>query len=329
MRKIRSSSGFTLTELLIVTGIMSFVAAASLAMMVATMTQGHVMENKIDTVDSVRNSLEKIGREVRMGRSLGDVYGNLITVGTDTVVTGSLSFPSNNDVLYGNGAVASAGVSAQGGNNGGGVPFNGWPVWVDGTQPTTFTCSNTCLIVQTPIFDASGFPIAIPANAGNSTVAFAKQEDNMETHIYRVIADPAIAGEYQMQYAVFPGLNALNTNPPPSNQLGPITICTHIIGPINPATNLPRTFQYLDKTATTTNVAPMNTLAYGTPEDSPTSGGNQTAGQLISNYSGVIVNLELQSTAYSNMQQNVKPFAIRSEVFLRNNAQTTTIGGAT
>lgn len=307
----RDCRAFTLVELLVVVLIMSFVSAAVFGMMTAVMSQGHALNNKCDTIDSARNAMEKFGRDVRMGRSLGDVYGDLVNGGgTDTIVQGSLTFPSNNDPLYGNGLLMpTSGVNS--------VPFNGWPTWADGTAPQTFSCNNQTCVVQVPVFNAAGYPIAIPANVGNGGISFPKPEDNVETHIYRVVADPGNPGEYILQFAILPGLNP-TVGAPRSIQMGPITLVNHIVGPLNPSTGLPRVFQYLDKTSAT-----------GAAEDVPNSQGAQATGQFVANYSGVILNLEVRSNTYSRNQPNVKPLAVKTEVFLRNNAQTTTIGGAT
>jgi type II secretory pathway pseudopilin PulG len=345
--KARTGAGISLAELLVVIGVMGFVATAALGLIVATMTQGHVMENKMDTVDILRNTVDKVGRQVRMGRSLGDVYGNLVGTPPSQVVYGSLTFPGSNDPLYYNNAFCSYGgglpVPVGGGSY---SQFSAWPQWADGSTGTEpgngiFKCSNTCLIVQTPIFDNSGpsgshagFPIAIPPDVGNGLVSFPKQEDDMETHIFRILQDPDQTnnpGEYIMQYAVFPALNTLNTSPPPSVQFGPATLCRHIVGPKKKgmansnALDAVRVFQYIDETAPSA----YNTLPAGTPEDIPSSNGNYPNGDMIANYSGVIMYLEVKSTQYSGVTANQKTTAVKAEMYLRNNAQATTMGGAT
>lgn len=325
----RSATGMSLVELLVVVLIMGLVSAAAFAVLVNSMNQGNVINNKTETLDKVRNALEKFAREVRMARTIGDDYGNIQNLGyniTDprsgavvpaSVVSGSKTFPSTNDPLYGNGAPP---------------PPNGWPVWVDGNTYTTFVCDNTTCVFQIPIFDVNGFAIGIPKNwkSAGSTVNVANYtglQEDMNTYIYKVLADPNSPGQYALQYAVFPGYDPASNNVgPAASQLGPITLVTHIIGPINPATGRPRTFEYLDKTAGV--AGSQNTLPAGTPEDTPISNGNGNNGEYCGNYSGIIFNLEVASNSYSNIAANVKPLALKTEVFLRNNTQATPVGGA-
>ncbi|MBX9571110.1 MAG: prepilin-type N-terminal cleavage/methylation domain-containing protein [Candidatus Obscuribacterales bacterium] len=315
MKTISRAKGFTLVELLVVVLVMSFISAAAFGMMTAVMTQGNSLSNKCDTIDSIRNAMEKFGRDVRMGRSIGDVYGNL--VGGQNIVQGSRTFPSNNNPLYGGGLMPTSGVNS--------VPFTGWPTWADGTTPTSFTCDNTTCVVQVPIFEADGFPSSIPAGVSNGIhPGFGFAEDNCETHVYRVVPDSSNPGEFILQFAIIPGLN-ITGGTPRSVQVGPITLVNHIIGPINPNTGAPRIFQYLDKE---NNPGSVNNSGFADwqPEDAPTTNGTQNSGALVANYSGIVLNLEVNSNTYSRNQPNRKPLAVKTEVFLRNNSQTTTIG---
>lgn len=297
----RSKSGLTLVELLIVSLVMGFISAAAFGIIISTMGKGRVLEQKCDGINAVRNALDKIGRQVRMGRNIGDCYGdvNVLT----GVVVGTPNFPGSNDAIYGNGAAA---------------PPGGWPVWADGSSPSSFTMApypgdgttngNNCLICQVPVFDNNGFPLGIPAGykSPGSTVLVnpTTTATVVQTYIYRVIADPNNLGEYLMQVAVIPGYGQ-----PPGGQ--PQTIAKSIVGPINPASGLPRIFQYIDR------VNPTNPPVDGIP-----SGGTPPA----ANYSGIIVNLEVNSHQVSVNQKDQKPIAVKSEVYLRNNSMATSQG---
>lgn len=301
------SSGASLVEVLVVVLIMGIVSSAAFAMMCATMQAGRTLENKVDSVSNARNAIDTFTRDMRMGRSIGDVYGDLISMGYNdpttgqpvTAVQGSSVFPGTNDPLYGNGAPAPAG---------------GWPTWADGSAPTTFTCDNQTCIVQVPIFDGNGFPQSIPANTGNGSVTWTRATDNVETHIYRVVPDPQNNGEFILQYVILPGWNQ-----PAGTQRGPITLAKAIIGPRNPQTGLPRTFQYLDK-HDTSGIARDTPLIIGSATNGNVS--EPSNGAWISRFSGVVLNLEIRRHDASDQQRERKALALKSEIFLRNNSMT-------
>lgn len=284
----KSARGMSIVELCIVITVMGFVSASSFGMIVATLNAGRVLDNKCDSISTARNAIEKFGKDVRMGRTFGDVYGQLTNINGEQVCLGSLTFPSTNDPLYG------AGQS----------PPNGWPTWADGSTPQSFDCDNQTCIVQVPVFDANGFPTGIPGG----TLSLPYLTSNVETHVYRLVPDPVNNGEFILQKAIFPGFNQ-----PAGTQRGPITIATGIIGPLNPQTGLPRIFQYLDKTDPA-----------GAANDSPNRG--TPPGLLVSYYSGVILNLEVRNHAASTRAADLKPLALKTEVFLRNNSLATAIG---
>ncbi|MBX9696396.1 MAG: hypothetical protein K2Z81_28670, partial [Cyanobacteria bacterium] len=287
-KKTKSASGLSIVELCIVITIMGFVSASAFGMVLATLAAGRALENKCDSVSTVRNAIEKFGKDVRMGRTFGDVYGQLTNISGVQVCLGSLTFPSSNDPLYGSGQ----------------SPPNGWPTWADGSTPQTFSCDNQTCVVQLPVFDANGFPTGIPGG----TLSLPYLTSNVETHVYRLLPDPVNQGEFILQKSIFPGWNQ-----PAGTQRGPITIATGIIGPLNPQTGQPRIFQYLDKTDPS-----------GAPSDSPSSG--TPPGLLVTNYSGVIMNLEVRNHAASDRADELKPLALKTEVFLRNNSMATAIG---
>jgi type II secretory pathway pseudopilin PulG len=300
-KTIRNNNALTLVELLVVSLVMGFLSAAAFGIIVSTMGQGRTLEQKCDGINAARNALDKIGRQVRMGRNIGDCFGDINPL--SGVVTGTPNFPGSNDAIYGNGAAD---------------PPGGWPVWADSSAPSSFTMApypgdgtcngNNCLICQVPVFDANGFPLGIPPgykSPGSSVVANPTTTGTVvQTYIYRVLPDPANPGEFLLQVAVIPGYGQPAAGPPR-------TLAKAIVGPINPATGQPRIFQYIDR------VNPTNPPVDGIP-----AGGTPPA----ANYSGVIVNLEINSHQSSVNQADSKPLALKSEVYLRNNSMATSQG---
>jgi len=300
-KSIRNESALTLVELLVVSLVMGFLSAAAFGIIVSTMGQGRTLEQKCDGINAVRNALDKVGRQVRMGRNIGDCFGDVNPL--SGVVTGTPSFPGSNDAIYGNGAPD---------------PPGGWPVWADGSSPDSFTMApfpgdgvthgNNCLILQVPVFDNNGFPIGIPpgfkspgstVNTNPTTTATVVQ-----TYIYRVVADPANPGEYILQVATIPGYGQPAAGPP-------TTLAKAIVGPINPSTGQVRTFQYIDR------INPINPPVDGIPP-----GGTPPS----ANFSGIIVNFEINSHQASVNQVDSKPLALKSEVYLRNNSMASSQG---
>lgn len=70
-RSIRTKSGASLVELLVVTLVMSFVAAAAFGMITSTMGAQIKLQNRCDSLDAGRKALERMGRVMRMGRQFG------------------------------------------------------------------------------------------------------------------------------------------------------------------------------------------------------------------------------------------------------------------
>ncbi|MBY0548822.1 MAG: hypothetical protein K2W95_16240 [Candidatus Obscuribacterales bacterium] len=285
----RSRKGASLVELSISSVVMAFVSMAVFGLLITTMAAGNKINNTSDTIDVSRTALERISQNVRTGRSLGDVFGSLV----GGRIQGSSVFPSNQNPIYG------AGQS----------PPNGWPIWADGRSLSSFVVDSQTLVVQVPIFDPNGFPTAIPPFTGQP--ATSQVQDNVETHVYRVIPDPQNNGEWIMQWARFPGM-AAEGYVPAAAQSQPQTICTGIIGPLQ--NGLPCVFQYLDKTDPS-----------GTPQNNIPNGGTDIAA-----FSGLIVNLELShhqnSSQIAGRYKQPGVLALKTEVFLRNNSLATTVG---
>lgn len=296
---IRSASGSSLIELSLTTIVMTFLSTAIFGLLLLTLSNSKKLQNNCDSVNAARGTIEKISKDLRMGRCIGDVYGQMVQVDNDWIVQGTDTFPSNKNPHYGAGQ----------------APPNGWPVWVDNSQPSSFQLSNTTLVVQIPIFDSNGWPLVVPVGSGNPVTT--SPQDNVETHIYRVIADPDTTShpnEYILQWACLPGYNIAGTYDSAAAQKGPITLATSITGPLN-SMGQPRIFQFLNKLDTT-----------GTPIDSiPSADINN-----IANYTGVIVNMEItkheESAQINSKWQQPGVIALKTEIFLRNNSLATTVG---
>lgn len=286
--------------------------AALMASSITVFKQSFKISNMTDTTDAVRLIKDRIGKDVREGRSLGDVYGTDVTDNSVTpaltMTQGSDQFPCTRDPIYGNGE----------------SPPAGWPsTW--GSTP--YTLSNTCLIVQVPIGDNHndsngvhawnsanvGWPTEIPVGSGSP--ATSTIQDNVETHVYMVMADPNNPGEYMMQYSCFPGY-ATTGYDPKAHSISGQTVLTGIIGPLD-ANNVPKVFQFIDKTD-----------SKGTPQDSITPV-TTPSGAFVANFTGVVINLEVRHHNTVSLQSkniSVQPIAFKTEVFLRNNAVATAIG---
>lgn len=211
----RSAVGATLVELSIVTGVMAFLSTAIFGVLALTLSSSRKLDNETDSVQAVRLALDRIGRDVRMARSFGDVFGTVVDSHGSGIVAGNATFPApNNPIVPGDYA---------------------WPRWVDGSQPTSFTLNSDTLIIQIPVFDANGFPLQIVDGDGNPHA-------NVETHVYRVLHRPGDpTDEYCIQVMIVPGANSTVVSRPPS------TIVTGIIGPLSGGSPVPRVFEYVDK----------------------------------------------------------------------------------
>lgn len=301
---MRSPKGAMLVETLVTTTIMGVIGLAFMSVLLMNMKTSAKVNNMTDTINAVRTIKERIGKDVREGRTLGDVFGDNFTDPSSGIeyTIGSASFPCNRNPVYGTGAPTPAGWSAP-----------------------PYTLSNTCLIVQIPVLDnhndsgtthalnagAVGWPTLIPQGAGNPAAPC--NQDNVETHVYRVLADPDNTGEYILQLASYGGRAVTGYLPAAHTSTAPQTILKGIIGPMDTVTGLPKVFQFVNKTDLT-----------GTPRDSILPDGAHSP-----EYTGVVVNLEVrrhQFTSTTRRDISITPVGLKLEVFLRNNALATTAG---
>lgn len=301
--KFRSCSGVSLVELLVVCIVMLFVSMAIFGMVTVNARMTRKLENKVNAIDTIRKAGDFIGKDVRMARSFGDIYGNMGTGSmagqlqskTAGGATGNaLQFPDPlTDPLYGT-ATQPAGWSGP------------WPI----------TLSRTSLIVQIPTFEPNGFPTAIPAGKGNPAPSIA--QDNMETHVYQIVpdSDPDHPNEFVMNLWKFPGADPTGLAASPAvitkdAVVGPITLVKGIIGPIVNG-NL-TVFQFIDQTNPNSAAVDASTITSAN----------------LSNYTGVVVSLEVKKFDSSNAaivannrgEYSTIPF--RTEVFMRNQVMST------
>lgn len=308
----RTAHGNTIMEALISTVIMGFLSCAFMSVLLVNYKTSAKLDSMQDTINAVRAIKERLEKDVREGRSLGDVYGTDVSdpVTNMTFVQGSDTFPSTADPIYGAG-------------NDPPVP-NGWPA---ANVTTPYQLGNQCLIVQLPILDdhndtggkhfrsktAAGWPTQIPPLHGNPP------QDNVETHVYRIVPDQNNPGEFLMQFASFGGANrptvgAVNTGftgySYSAHTFGPETVISGIIGPLD-ANGNPKVFQFVSPKRSST---PVDTIPI--PAD-------------VAEYTGVVCNLEIkrhQDMSTKRKDISITPIGMKFEVFLRNNALATSVG---
>lgn len=298
-RKLRSRGGMSLVEMLVCTTILSLVAAGSLGMLVAQNKISQRFGNKMDAINAERVALDRISRDVREARSIGDVYGEPMNYTTSTgqtytIIKGADYFPSGQDPLY----AATA-------------PPNGWPAdsnWMPDAgvpAPGRWRLNGQTLIVQVPIFDNLGFPTGIAKDAYGPGIPLTSCA-NVETHVYRIVPSnqDTNPGEFQMEYLRLPGADVPPNYAAAANHRGPQVILKGIVGPRNPQGAL-AIFQYLDRTG---NGKPVNNI----PDPA-----------LIANYTGVVVNVEIDKHDRATARQHNAILGFKTEVFLRNNALAT------
>lgn len=276
--------GMTLIEMLVSCAVVGLAAAGISGLMLLINLSTHRLFNKVDNLNQARQVVERIGKDLRMARNVGDVYGANIELhaGPPAVIgsEGTNRFPLP--------------ASAAGKNphySGGQTPPAGWPGAPWPARP--YVLSPRTLIVQIPVFDANGFPTKVPAGTGNPPVSL--DQDNVDTLVYQIIEDSKNPGEYLLQVAGFPGNPSsleLKSNPPQ-------TILSGIVGPKDPLTGQLKVFQYLNRYDTT-----------GTPQDT-------WVGNDIANITGVVMNLEIRRDDEGASSATV--VGLKSEMYMRNN----------
>ncbi|MBX9877083.1 MAG: prepilin-type N-terminal cleavage/methylation domain-containing protein [Candidatus Obscuribacterales bacterium] len=257
------TSGLSLVEMLVSVMIIGIISAGTAELLFMNSQGSWKLFNKVDSLNAARLAIDRIAGDVRMGRNIGDITRE---PGDNPEISVGYFPATPSNPIYGAGQAPA-----------GGWPGSPWP-----SHP--YTISNTCLIIQVPIFDSNGFPQKI------GTL------DNTDTYVYQVLPDSTDPGTFMLQVASFPGNNSTRPvlNPPR-------TLLRGIIGPMDNATETPKTFQFL--------------TSAGIPQDT-------VLADQMSNYTGVIVNFELRRHE-SVQARNRSTIGIKSEIFLRNNTLTT------
>jgi len=282
------TSGFSLVEMMVSVFIMGMVTAGISEMMLMNSQGTWKLYNRVDSINAARNAIDRIAMNVRMARNIGDIYGQSVPEG-DPVVSvdfGTNYFPAPNNPMYGASQTPS-----------GGWPSSPWP-----TKP--YILSNQCLIVQVPIFDDNGFPKKWPKDTGSPPAE--SNLDNVDTYVYMVLPDATKPGTYMMQVAC---IASPNTTRPILNP--PRTILRGIVGPVDSVSQKLKVFQFL--------------TVDGVPQDYIGSTQASYDG-VISNYTGVVVNLEIKREQTEQTEKNSTTLGIKSEIFMRNNTLATISG---
>ncbi len=319
----RKQSGESLVGLMVSMVITGFVAAGMMGLAYLNSTTNIRAFNKCDSVNAARTCIDQIGATLRSARCVGSMWGavqpiqvppvnwDALTSGTSTNTSainfnvypsqgnssGYIDFPAPGDPYYGLTPIV-----------GNGQPAGGWPDsdgWMTDSglvdPGTRWRCSQTCLIVQVPVFDSNGIPLGIPWPQGTPM----QNIPVMDTIVYRVMPDTATDAQpntFKIEKCVFPAPGVprpagYNVNSQPQ------TILRGIVGPYDPSGGGGlRVFQYLS------NVNPAN------PCFQPTT--NSGAAN-INSIGGVSINLEVLRQEAGHTHQAALQF--KSDVFMRNN----------
>lgn len=330
----RACRGETLISVLIAALIMGIVTTLILSLFAVSTKEGVQLTARIDNLNAARIVLERLGRQVRMARNIGDVQG-IVSPASDPTsgvdpgpTTNTFQVIGDNVPLaqVQNGTACNMSASFPSPGN----PFYGpnqqfgltthWP-W-GGNATTPYTLSRDTLIIQVPTFDANGFP---------NSIQTVQNLPSLDTYVYRLVDDPGTQSLYrrqfpnataprfyQLQWACFPApLN--QTNKPTGVGAGiPMTILKNIVGPLDDNGNI-CAFQYVNSQSITGGLAQNSTTRNF---DSSTAAGALNE-QNLALFTGVIVDFQIL-TWDARGKVNLQP--VRSEVYLHNNSQASVMG---
>src|SRR5262249_4799947 len=154
----RMQSGVTLIEMLASCLIIGFVGAGIAGLVMLNGMSEIKMSNKVDNLNAARNAIERIGKDVRMARNVGDIYGQKVLLGTDPLTgqpmygfMGTNIFPDTQNPIYSHGS-----------------PPQGYP---PAPWPSSYQIGPTCLIIQVPVFDSFGFPTSLSSGFGTPALS--------------------------------------------------------------------------------------------------------------------------------------------------------------
>lgn len=298
-RQAKRLRGATITELLVVSLLMTFsLAVLGEAMGLLTLTSSK-FSNKANAIDVARNAIRKISADVRQSRFIGDYFGDSYLAGEKR------KFPSSQNPIYGSvGAIP--------------VPAGGWP-W--GTVP--YILSSDCLIIQIPMSyldrrndpndglynkdleqnPLNGFPFIFKPNSTEKYL-------NLTTVVYKVVASPSDPNSFQLQVARFPGYpmtldpSVEPTSYPLSITEPPQVVVTDLIGPMNSAeSTLPVVFTFYRK------VGGALVKVLNSELDDPA---------IVNSIIGVGIDMEFSKSA-AKTDKNSQKLGIHTESFSRSN----------
>ena len=320
--RIRSQQGTSLVSLLVATLIMGFVAISIMGLMSLNTQESRSAYLRTDSLNAARVALDKMGRLMRMARCIGDVQGTIVpstdpyaqvasgpstdswAVKNGTIPSGmiedgtatnlSTTFPSLGDPYYHPPITTGSGKSAVT-QTGTMVNQVQWP-W-GGSATTGYTLDGQTLIIQVPTFDDTGFPRAV--QDGQTLSA-------LDTYVYNLVQNNQAAGTWNLELAIFPAPLGKTNMPPGLGGGVPQVVLSNIIGPIDPVTNQPVVFQYVNSRDNSVTTAPIqNDLVL---------------------YSGVVCNLQILNRSTNSNRQAGQVTSLRSEMYLRNNSSCSIMG---
>jgi type II secretory pathway pseudopilin PulG len=296
----KSSTGSALIELMVATLLLGVVAAGLVGLVVVNNTQSERLVNKVSNISDVRQAVERIGRNIRMARSVGDLYG-LYPYPTDKLVDnhGTGGATTDSSILKQNSVNTQALEDGTVTLSASTFPAPGDPSWGAGQVPSTgwpwpslypYSLSQQTLIVQVPVFDSSGYPVMWSGTAINL--------ESVDTYVYQVIADPSNTGQYLLQVAGFPGYgSSMQTSSIPQ------TILRGIVGPVDSNGRI-SIFHYVSN-------ANPSSLYTDVPDN------------VVSTISGIVLNLEVLRKTEGPQPSTI---GFKTEFFMRNNTTATVIG---
>ncbi len=285
---------------MVATLLLGVITAGLVGLVVVNNAQSERLLNKVSSISDVRQAVERIGKNVRMARSVGDLYG-LYPYPTDKLVDnhGTGGATTDSSILKQNSVNTKAlqdGTVTLSASN---FPAPGDPSWGAGQVPSggwpwpslyPYSLSQQTLIVQVPVFNLEGYPVMWSGTAINL--------ESVDTYVYQVIADPSNAGQFLLQVAGFPGYGS-------SMQISstPQTILKGIVGPLD-STGRISVFHYVSNT--------NPSYLYTNVPDS-----------VVSTISGIVLDLEILRKTEGPQPATM---GFKTEFFMRNNTTATVIG---
>lgn len=327
----RSQAGDSMVSLLVATTIFSFVAMSIMGLMSVNVLETSKLNSRTDNMMAARFGMDKLARLVRMARNLGDIQGQVPLTSNNYAQAPNGPTGDYFTAIQGDSGVTQAQVNAGTAcNTSATFPTVANPDYSSGKPGyATFAgspwgssgplqLSADTLIIQVPVFDASGFPVSSNSGgAGQRVVA-------LDTYVYKVVPDPertaAAKNEvnyFKLQVCVYPSMSG-NTNRPPGMAAGvPQTVMSGIVGPVDP-TNPSRctAFAYINQNPSYAGGQMQTNFNRSTAQ------GATNEDNLVS-FKGIVCNFHLMTM---DGAKRVTVMPLRTEMYMRNNQQATMMG---